>query len=94
MPIFGIILGDGHVETIVRGTKVRCYSIVIAGDVCGMPAILLDNCIYFLRAYEKGKSDELYETVESSREIYRILNSEKDIQRFVTTIKLIKTKNL
>lgn len=59
-----------------------------------LPAILLDNYIYFLRAYEKGKSDEIYETVESSKEIYRILNSEKDFKKFVTTIKLINTKNL
>ncbi len=59
-----------------------------------LPTILLDNCIYFLRAYEKEKTNELYETVESSKEIYNLLNSEKDFKRFVTTIKLINTKTL
>jgi hypothetical protein len=29
---FGIVLGDGHVENIKIGKKIRCYSIVIAGD--------------------------------------------------------------
>lgn len=30
--LFGIILGDGHVEEIKIGKKIRCYSITIAGD--------------------------------------------------------------
>ena len=30
--LFGIILGDGHVEKIMVGNNIRCYSIVIAGD--------------------------------------------------------------
>lgn len=30
--LLGIITGDGHVEKIIRGNKVRCYSITIAGD--------------------------------------------------------------
>lgn len=30
--LFGIIVGDGHVEKITVGKKVRCYSIDIAGD--------------------------------------------------------------
>ena len=59
-----------------------------------LPTILLDNCIYFIRAYEKEKSPELHETLESSREIYRILNSKKIMDKVVTTIKLLKTKDL
>lgn len=30
--LLGIILGDGHIEKIVIGNKIRCYSIVITGD--------------------------------------------------------------
>lgn len=30
--IFGIVLGDGHVQNYKKGKKVRCYSIVIAGN--------------------------------------------------------------
>ena len=59
-----------------------------------LPTILFDNCIYFIRAYEKEKSPELHETLESSREIYRILNSKKIMDKVVTTIKLLKTKDL
>jgi hypothetical protein len=29
--LFGIILGDGHLEVFKRGTKVRCYALKIAG---------------------------------------------------------------
>ncbi len=52
-----------------------------------LPTILLDNCIYFLRAYKKGKYKELHETVESSKYIYWILNSKEEMNRFVTIIK-------
>ncbi len=30
--LFGIIIGDGHVEKRISGKKIRCYSVVIAGD--------------------------------------------------------------
>lgn len=30
--LFGIILGDGHIDRIVRGKKTRCYCITIVGD--------------------------------------------------------------
>lgn len=30
--IFGIILGDGHVQKYEKGKKIRCYSIIIAGN--------------------------------------------------------------
>jgi hypothetical protein len=30
--LFGVIIGDGHVNKLEIGKKIRCYSIVIAGD--------------------------------------------------------------
>lgn len=52
-----------------------------------LPAILFDNCIYFLRAYKKGKTKELKETVATSKEIYNILNSQAKLNRIVTILK-------
>lgn len=30
--LIGTILGDGHIESYTKGTKIRCYSITITGD--------------------------------------------------------------
>lgn len=53
-----------------------------------LPVILLDNCIYFIRAYENNRKRELYETVETSKFLYPLLKSKENFAKSVTLIKL------
>jgi hypothetical protein len=55
--LFGIILGDGHIEKTMNGNKIRVYSVDIAGDSRD-DKIYLENCVsnLFSKLFnEKGK---------------------------------------
>ncbi len=54
--LFGIILGDGHVEKKITGKKARCYSIVIAGDSRNDRNYLIEYVSHLLKTLfgEKG----------------------------------------
>jgi len=55
--LFGIILGDGHIDKIIRGKKTRCYCITIAGDSRDDKDYLENyvNTLFEILFKEKGK---------------------------------------
>lgn len=51
------------------------------------PSILLDHSIYFFRAYYKGRTKELYETVKSTKLIFNLMKNAQAYNKLVTLLK-------